>query len=280
MDQDIRFDVALSYSGTDAWAAKDLHDLISQYGYSVYCAERQPDRARGFLREKLFEIYSNSRVNVMIWSHSYANKPEDSVVAMEERCLWERHIGKGDAKSLFILALNNTPLPRNFEGVLTHRLHEQGLVGSINVIVSRLKEISSYSTEFGILRHPPETEVDRGQLHSCSFFIKSNYENDLLGRWQKLADIEVELVGENFLSNFHIYLIPSGLATPLLRHSLILKTDPSCLEHKRRVSTKFAKEWMERELRGFWFSMRKGGIEIPTVYSPKYDAFLNSSLQE
>ena len=29
MDQDIRFDVALSYRGTDAWAAKDLHDLIS-----------------------------------------------------------------------------------------------------------------------------------------------------------------------------------------------------------------------------------------------------------
>jgi len=69
-DEKTHFDVALSYGETDVWAARDLHDLISQYGYSVYCADRQPDLARGILRERLHDIYSSSRVNVMIWSCS------------------------------------------------------------------------------------------------------------------------------------------------------------------------------------------------------------------
>ena len=279
-NQNICFDVALSYSDTDVWVAKDLHDLIFQYGFSVYCADRQPDYARGALRKKLFGIYGNSRVNVIIWSQSYARKPEDSIVAMEKDCIWERHVGHRDRDSLFILALDDTPLDGNLKGVLSHKLHEIGLVGARDIIILRLKELSPYITESGILCHPLTTEKDRGQLHPCSFFIKPDYKNDRLGRWRKLADIEVEVVGENFPPNFQVYLIPSGSATPLLRHSHILKTDPSLLERKRSASIKFAEEWMERELKGTWFIMKMGELDVPTVYSLEYDKFLNYSIHE
>ena len=283
MNQDISFDVALSYSDPDVWIAKDLHDLVFEYGFSVYCAERHPDYTRGHLREKLFDIYRNSRVNVIIWSQSYAQKLKDAIVAMERDFIWERHVGHRDRESLFILALDDTPLDRNLQDVLYHKLHEIGLIGARDIIISRLKDLSPYITESGILRHPLTTEKDRAPLYPCSFFIKPDYKNDRLGRWQSLADIEVEVVSDDFPSKFqkfHIYLIPSGSATQLLRHSQILKTDSNLLERKRRASIKFAKEWMERELKGAWFIMKIGELGVPTVYSLEYDKFLNYSIQE
>lgn len=279
-DEKAQFNVALSYSESDVWAARDLHDLICQYGYSVYCADRQPDLTRGILRERLHDIYSSSRVNVMIWSTSYANKPKESIVAMEEQCLWLRHVKNDDAKSLFILSIDDTPIPEYLAGVLTHILHRIGIMGATKAILSRLKEFASYNTQFGIVCHPLGTESDRGQLRPCSFLIKSDYQSDPLGRWQQLADVEVEIVKENFPRNLHIYLIPSGGTTPLLGHSLILRTDPGLLERKRQASIRFAQERMGREQRGFWFHMRKRGVEIPTLYSAEYDAFLNSSMRE
>lgn len=279
MNQDISFDVALSYSDPDVWVAKDLHDLVFEYGFSVYCAERQPDRARGPLRKKLFDIYSNSRVNVIFWSQSYAQKLKDEIVAMEKDCIWERHVGHRDRESLFIIALDDTPLDRNLQDVLYHKLHDIGVVGARDIIISRLKDLSSYAIGSDVLCHPLTTEVDRGQLHPCSFFIKPDYKNDRLGRWQSLADIEVEVIGDKISPKYHVYLIPSGSATALLRHSHILKTDPRLLERKRSASIKFAKEWMRRELKGAWFIMKIGELDVPTVYAQEYDKFLNYSIQ-
>lgn len=278
--EETRFDVALSYSETDVWVARDVHDLISERGYSTYCADRQPDAARGILREKLHDIYSSSRVNVMIWSCSYAAKPRDSVVVMEEQCLWLRHIKNGDSESLFILAVDETPLSQYFAGILAHKIQRTGVVGAAKAILSRIPKLSSYNTQFGIVCHPQGTDRDRGQLHPCYFAIKPNYHLDTLGRWKTLADIEVEVLEANFPASLHIYLIPSGGTTPLLRHSVILRTNPGLLDHKRIASAKFVEERMGGQLKGFWFHMRKGEIEIPTVYSAEYDAFLNSSMRE
>jgi hypothetical protein len=180
---------------------------------------------------------------------------------------------------LFIIALDDTPLDRNLQDVLYHKLHEIGVVGARDIIISRLKDASSYVIGSDVLCHPPTTEADRGQFHPCSFFIKPDYKNDPLGRWQSLADIEVEVIGDEISPEYHIYLIPSGSTTALLRHSQILKTDPSLLERKRSASIKFANEWMRRELNGVWFFMKIVELDVPTVYSPEYDKFLNHSIQ-
>lgn len=150
------------------------------------------------------------------------------------------------------------------------------------LIVRELLELGPHieDTEFGILRHPIGTEKERGQLFPCSFLISPTYQSDPLDRWQELADIEVVFPQGNPLGTRHVYLIPSGLATPLFRHSIRLRSEPSLLAHKRQTSKKFADEKRGRELKGFWFGMRKGEVEIAAVYCPAYDAFLNSSLKE
>jgi hypothetical protein len=276
MDQDLRFDVALSYSSEDAWVGKDLHSLVTQFGFSVYSYDSQPDRVHGFLRTKLLDIYRDSSINVLVWSRSYGSNPKESFVAMERRCLTGRHIEKGEAESLFILSMDDNPLPRDLEDVLVHNLQKEGLVSISRIIVARLKQLHSHDTEFGLIRHPDNTEIDRGRLYACSFRINPSFQSDRLGRWRKYGDVLVDF--PNPLQTRYVYLIPSGGATPLLRHTQILKEDPNLLEDKRKATMRFVNDWEGRELKGFWFCMRKGEIQIATVYSPAYDKFLNSSL--
>ena len=130
----------------------------------------------------------------------------------------------------------------------------------------------------GMVCHPRGTERDRGPLQPCHFTIKDNYYSDPCGRWRDLGDIEVKVLGANFPESLHIYLIPSGKATPLLGHSDILHRYPGLLNHKRMVSREFIEERMGRQLEGFWFYLLKNGIEYPTVYSNEYDECLNSRL--
>ena len=95
MEDDLRFDIALSYAEKDAWIAKDLYQLATGYGFSVFCADYLPDRASGFLRTKLQEIYSESRLNVVLWSQAYSSKSIDSFPALERRAIAARHVGRG-----------------------------------------------------------------------------------------------------------------------------------------------------------------------------------------
>jgi len=85
MNQDICLDVSMSYSDTDVWIAKDVHELIFEYGFFVYCAERQPDYARGSICKKFFDIYSDSRIDVIFWSHHLtfhvAKSPTHSIIS-------------------------------------------------------------------------------------------------------------------------------------------------------------------------------------------------------
>jgi hypothetical protein len=55
----------------------------------------------------------------------------------------------------------------------------------------------------------------------------------------------------------------------------LLKADSSLLERKRSATRTFAVRSLGQQLDGYWFPLRKGDIEIPTIYSPTYDAFLN-----
>lgn len=275
--EELRFDVAISHASEDAWVACDLHNLIKRNGFSVYCDVEQADAAGGFLRENLQAIFRTSTLNVLIWSRAYAQKPVNSICGMERRSLVERHVNRGDAGSLVIVNVDDAPLG-DLDVILVHHLKTEGLTRIEEFITTRLKRLWSRPTESGLLKHPPGTEKDRGLFQPSVFTIDPKYQSDPLGRWKTLADVLVqcEIPGNRLL----VYLIPSGLATPFLRHSALLRSDPTLLERKRRATEKFAEDRLGCKLEGFWFRMKKGEIELPTVYCPSYDAFLNASLQE
>lgn len=80
MTQDLQFDMALSYCSEDGWAARDLYELVSHQGFSVYCYDYEADRAGGFLRNNLSDIYKDARLNVVFWSLDYSQKQRDTLV--------------------------------------------------------------------------------------------------------------------------------------------------------------------------------------------------------
>lgn len=276
MISDLRFDIAFSYASEDAWIARDLYNLIAQSGLSVYCYDQHPDRAAGFLRARLLDIYRDSRMNVMLWSRAYASASSDSFPAMERRCTVNRHVEKGDAETLFVIRLDDEGLARDLDTVLVHDIRRHGLFGTARLLIARIGRLAGAESDSGVTQHPAGTEAERGQLHPCTFTIVPTYESDPRRRWHDLADVLVSF--PNPLGTRHVYLIPSGSCAPLLRHSDILRTEPGLLERKRDATRKYAQSHMNLPIEGFWFSMRKGEVDIATVYAPSYDRALNASL--
>jgi hypothetical protein len=278
MEHDLQFDVAFSYAAEDAWIAKDLYNLIAQSGLSVYCYDFQADRAFGFLRSRLLDIYRDARLNVVVWSQNYATAVPDSFPSMERRCIINRHIEKGAAESLFVLRADNEPLSRELDMVLVHDLRRLGLLSTARLLIERIGKISAQSSPSGLSQHPPGTEATRGQLRPCRFSIDPQYQADQRGRWRELADVLVNF--PNPLRTRHVYLIPSGSCSPLLRHPVILRSDPELLQCKREATEEFVHNNLPKSIEGFWFPMRKGEAEVATVYAPLYDKALNASLQK
>lgn len=283
--QNLKFDVALSYSTEDMWVARDIHDLLSEYGFRVYCFDKQPDEAHGFLRSRLIDIYADSCLNILFWSKSYASKASESFVAMERRAIVHRHVELGKAETLAVLLMDDTPFERDLTTILGHPLQKIGLLGFQNSIVERLKGLYSQKSEYGNIEHPPETESIRGQMFPCIFTIDAFFDTDYYKRWAKYADVLVKLkkdafqVGDPLPPDTHrVYLIPSGLASPLLRNTKLLTRDPSLVVLKRKATEDFIDNHESIELSGFWFRQRIGDAEVAAVYCPAYDAFLNTQL--
>lgn len=278
MEQDLRFDFAFSYAADAGWIARDLYNLVARSGLSVYCYDVQADRAAGFLRARLLDIYRDSRLNVVLWSHGYATAAQDSVPSMERRCVVNRHVEKGAAESLFVLQVDNEPLARDLDMVLAHDIRRLGLLRVASLIIERIGQLTVKNSAIGLAMHPLGTEASRGQLRACQFSIDPGYQHDPLGRWDNLADLLVEF--PNPLNTRYVYLIPSGSCSPLLRHSIILRSDPGFLKRKREATREFVRHNLEQNIEGFWFPMRKGEAEIATIYAASYDRALNASLQD
>jgi hypothetical protein len=267
------------------WAARDTHDLLSEYGFRVYCYDRQPDEAHGFLHSRLRDIYADSCLNILFWSKAYSVKSKDSFVAMERRAIVHRHVELGRAESIAVLLMDETLLERDLETILGHPLQKVGILGFQSIIVERLKGLYSQRSEHGNIAHPPETESVRGQMFPCVFTIDSAFDTDYYKRWAKLADVLVRLkrntfqVGDPLPPKTHkVYLIPSGLASPLIRNTMLLTRDPSFLEIKRKATEEFIDKNEDVEPSGFWFRQRIGDAEVAAVYCPVYDTFLNAYL--
>ena len=166
---------------------------------------------------------------------------------MERRCISARHVEKGDGDTLLILSMDNTSLPRDLEDILAHNLKDVGLWQFARMVIERLKRPVARDTDFGTIRHPEGTVLFRSPLRPCSFHVNEAYERDPLDRWQKLADVLVDLPEcHNSLKTEYVYLIPSGGVSPFLRHSQLLRTDPTLLQRKREATVRFIKK-LERE---------------------------------
>jgi hypothetical protein len=274
------FDLAISYASEDRWLARDLYDLLTPYGLSIYCFDRMPDEARGFLRERLQKIYTESGANILLWSAAYSNADRDSLPGMERRFIVHRHIHKGDAESFIAVAVDRTPLGQDLEFALVHSLQEVGVVGLEHITVQRLQALKRRPTHQGVVFHPAPTDKYRGDLQACSFRIDPGYQVDRLGRWETLADILT--VFPNKEGTKFVYLIPSGLCTVFLRHTARFRIQPGYLEAKRLASIDFAKTVGNRDLSGFWFlaaSPKASEVKNVTLYCSEYDTYLNDHFE-
>lgn len=275
------FEIAISYASQEAWLAKDLYELLTPYGFSVYCFNRMPDESRGFLRERLRDIYTNSGVNILIWSAAYSKAASDSFPAMERRFIVHRHVSKGEAESLFTICVDATALEIDLDITLVHKLQDLGVLGLEHLIVERMRALQRRPTNHGVVFHPPPTDKYRGELKPCQFKLASTFQRDPLKRWQKLGDILT--IFPNDKGTKFVYLIPSGLCTVFLRHTVRFRTQPDYLEAKRLASVAFTEAVGSRDLSGFCFissNLNAPEREIVTLYCPEYDRYLNENFEK
>lgn len=272
-----QFDVAFSFSNKDRWVVKDLFTLFRRLGFSSYSSADLPDQANGQLRKRLLDIYRSSKVNFMIYSSDYESKKKDSVVAMERKILFDRHIGKSDIESLFVLIIDDSKVPEEFDMCLVHRLTDCGLIGVEGFVSKRLKSLTTVKADTGfVYDHPEGSEHKRGNMRPCVFTIPDNWKDG--ERWLELGDIKVE-ADDKVSNGMKVYLIPSAACIGFLGHSNQLKSDPKNLEIKKSAGANFVREWKNKRLSGVVFNMNHYGMDYPTVYCSEYDKYLNESWQ-
>lgn len=278
----MKYDVAISFSRSDQWIAKDLARALGERGLKTYYSADNPNRTNGFFSKELRTIYIESSLNVMIWSSSYATKDAQSPVNLEKDALLYRHIGQRDYRSLIILDVDDYPIDSEFAMLLMHKIYDVGIFGAREFVIEQLVRIQAdqMAARGSFCMHPQGSETTRNEIRPCKFQIKKSYLTDELGRWGELGDINVTLIGPEHNPKIQTYLIPSGVCPPVLAHSLILKDDRRCLAVKQYISERFATEQHGNVLVGSLFYISKYNARLPHVYSLDYDAFLINNYAE
>ncbi|ELN6934645.1 hypothetical protein RZY48_004161 [Vibrio navarrensis] len=227
------------------------------------------------------DIYNNSAVNVIVWSESYKNKPKDSIVNLEKTILWDRHVGKSEDKSLFILNVDDTIIPKDFEICLIHNLRSIGPLNAKEFIVNRLLDCYKVQdVKFGNFKHPDNVVGQRGKMLPFRFRLSCNYRQDGLNRWNTLGDLLIVPLDNNVPSKLKTFLIPSAATPPFLSHSTLVKTNGRVLSIKQRASEAFAKVNMKLDLIGVLFYIENNGMEYPHAYCSEYDKYLIENWQK
>jgi hypothetical protein len=267
------FDVAISVAAEEAWMAGDIRSLLTEAGYRTYFYGDYADVAHGYLRQSLHTIYSQSAVNVLLWSRHYREKLDDpkSVICQEFYCLVERHLSQNTADALLILCVDQEPMTDLFGEVLFHDLRCHGLVKVRDFTIQRIKNQRLKIEGF---LHPEGLQGVRSQCVPCRFRIADNYSEDRLGRWRELGDIAIEFIDFNAGPNIVPYLIPSGAVPVFLRHSVHIRNDPTSLKIKQTVGRTFAAARQGQELIGVRFMHDNKGMEFPHTYCADYDLAL------
>jgi hypothetical protein len=218
-------------------------------------------------------------VNVLFWSQDYANKQSGSIVKMEKEQLWNRHIGKGEYKSLFILNIDGSQLPPEFEdNVVIHNLNDIGIVSAEKLIFERLVKCFPSSINYSDdVSHPTKTIGRRCRMTPIKFRLSSNYKQDGLGRWDRLGDILVVPLNSNITKDFKTYLIPSKLSPTFLSHPTSIQTDSKLLNIKKRCGEAFFKENFGSDINGVIFDIEDSGARYPHIYNYDYDIYVSTN---
>jgi hypothetical protein len=275
-----KYDLAISYASDDTWLANDLYELLSPYNISIYCYSKMLDASGGRLRENLKQVYDDSRLNLLIWSRSYAESVEPLFPAMERRFLVDRHIYENDHMSLIPISIDGFEIGKDLKSLLFHSIRQIGVTGIEKVVNERLGAMRSGRSGDSHVHHPVSTESWRGDLTLCNFSVSRNFERDHLNRWKNLADVLI-----NFPNNFgtkHVYLIPSGSCQINMRHTNRLRSSEILLEAKRRVSRKFCEQNLDLPLQGYWFTystVKSPEAKVVAMYCRAYDDFLNENFE-
>jgi hypothetical protein len=273
------FDISFSFSADDKWIANDLFRALNERGLDVYFSSDNQDHAGGNLRMELMAVYKNSSINVMLWSHSYMNKPTASIVNFERTLLWDRHVGKSEYKSLFILKLDDAPIPNDFNNCLIHSVKDIGILKAKDFIINRLIDCYRVNeSPLEQLSHPSNCVGHRGRMEPCRFRLSSNYKQDGLGRWNLLGDVLVVPLDSNVPQTLKTFLIPSAASPSFLSHPILIKTEPRALSIKQRISIEFVKNYKDVDLNGVLFNIEKNDMTYPHIYCEEYDLFLNRNL--
>lgn len=278
------FDVAISYCSENRLYALNLFEILREGGLSVYFSSipKNMDVAGGNLREELKKIYTDSSVNIIIWSKNYIEKSEsNSVVKSEYNLLLSRHISKADYKSLYIYKVDSTPLSEEFKEITAHQAEEVTFLKARSHVIIRL--IESYEHEKGSnrLQHPEGVIGHRGPMKPCTFRLSiSNYKQDGLGRWDSLGDCLVVPLFSNINKETKTYLIPSKQVPSFLSHPIILRTSKPARGLKKKLTMSFAKSNKNTTFEGMLFYISKNGHEYPHIYCGVFDRFLIDNMHK
>ena len=267
------FDAAISVAGEDAWIAKDIRSLLKEAGHTVYFYGDFADLAQGYLRRNLHKIYSESAVNILLWSQHYQGKLDDpnSIICQEFYYLLDRHLAPDRADSLLIVCVDREPVTDLLADILFHDLRGVGLVGICDFTLKRIKTQRLKTDGF---LHPDGLEGIRTRCIPCRFRIVDMFSMDRLGRWRELGDIEIRFTDFDPGPVSVPYLIPSGAVPAFLRHSNRLRHDAACLAVKKAVGEAFAAAHLTEELTGVRFMHDNKGMEYPHAYCGEYDQAL------
>jgi hypothetical protein len=267
------FDAAVSVAGADAWIARDIRSLLDEAGHRTYFYGDFADSAQGHLRRNLHDIYSESAVNILLWSQHYRDKLDDphSIICQEFYRLLDRHLAPDRADALLIVRADSEPVTDLLAEILYHELRGVGLVGVRNFALARIKTQRLKTDGF---LHPHGLEGRRTRCLPCHFQVADTFATDRLGRWKKLGDIEIRFTDFDPGPVSVPYLIPSGAVPAFLRHSNRLRHDPACLAVKQAAGEVFAAAHLKQELIGVRFMHDNNGMEYPHVYCGGYDQAL------
>ena len=270
------FDAAVSVTGADAWIASDIRALLDEAGHRTYFYGDYADVAHGQLRRNLHSIYSQSAVNILLWSRHYREKLDDpqSIICQEFYCLLDRHLANDGAEALLIVCADAEPVTDLLADILYHNLRGVGVVGVRNFALQRIKTQRLKTDGF---LHPEGLERVRSRCVPCRFHIANTFIADRLGRWRALGDIEIRFTDFDPGPVSVPYLIPSGAVPAFLRHSNRLRHDPACVAVKQAVGEAFAVAYRDQELTGVRFMHDNNGMEYPHAYCGGYDKALVAS---
>lgn len=284
------FDIAMSFCSEQSWLANDLFKLLTRDGLFVYNFNYHPNFIKERFREELKEIYSKSKVNIIIYSSDYLSKSKDNMTPIyyEFNSLWNRHIINESHEDLFLIVYDKKEINQKLlnADIRFYNLKDEGMLNIHSYFRENLYNLWSKNEENFIkyYKHPLGLEIKRKAISFCTFRINADFENDEKGRHEKYGDIEVTLLsGKVVQRNHKVYLMASCNAPFYLSHPIVLESDEEPYKKiRQKINIDFYNHYKDKEINGGLFFIETGpaAYPLPNVYSLIYDQFLIDNVEK